>query len=257
MAHHVSDDFPGFLMTDSRTEMEANIAQNYRLVDLAFGDPQLAAARATAEPMQMYTDLTARWPVGSSPTTYSLLTMEDILYVNKHHSIEQGSKYLGSDRPAIPLGLDGAEHRSTAGCSTRCSPPSGSRPWPTASPAGRRADRRVHRATAVSTPTPRGVSRCRRRSSCRSWACRWPTSTSSSTSRTSRSATRTRGPRRGAAARPPEEAVQWIHQYFDRDLDARASEAAPRDDMIGWLMTAEVDGQRLTPGGHARTSWGC
>ena len=43
--------------------------------------------------------------------TVTLLRMADILYVNKHHDVEQASKYLGSNRPAIPLGLDGPEHR--------------------------------------------------------------------------------------------------------------------------------------------------
>jgi cytochrome P450 len=42
------------------------------------------------------------------------------------------------------------------------------------------------------------------------------------------------------------EAVAWIHDYFNRDLDARAKEPEQRDDMIGWLLDAEVDGTRLT-----------
>jgi cytochrome P450 len=42
------------------------------------------------------------------------------------------------------------------------------------------------------------------------------------------------------------EAAAWIHDYFNRDLEAREKEPEPRDDMIGWLLTAEVDGPRLT-----------
>lgn len=42
------------------------------------------------------------------------------------------------------------------------------------------------------------------------------------------------------------EAVVWMQQYFDRDLDARQAELTARDDMIGWLLTTEVDNERLT-----------
>src|SRR5436190_21778060 len=80
--------------------------------DLAFSDPEGAAARATAEPMAMYVERAARCPVERLQDDYVvLLRMADILYVNKHHDVEQASKYLGSSRPAIPLGLDGEEHR--------------------------------------------------------------------------------------------------------------------------------------------------
>ncbi|MDO8364672.1 MAG: cytochrome P450, partial [Actinomycetota bacterium] len=41
------------------------------------------------------------------------------------------------------------------------------------------------------------------------------------------------------------EAVMWLQNYFNADLDAREQEATPRDDMISWLLTAEVDGHRL------------
>jgi cytochrome P450 len=41
------------------------------------------------------------------------------------------------------------------------------------------------------------------------------------------------------------EAVTWIHDYFDHSLAEREREAAPRDDMVGWLMTTEVEGEKL------------
>src|SRR5258706_2246182 len=78
----------------------------------AFADPELAAARASATPHQMYADLTATCQVRKlANKAYSLQNMADILYVNMHHDVEQAGKYLGSTRPAIPLGLDGPEHR--------------------------------------------------------------------------------------------------------------------------------------------------
>jgi cytochrome P450 len=58
-----------------------------------------------------YADLTRTCPVPyNEKGTPILLTMDDILFVKKHRSVEQASKFLGSNRPAIPLGLDGPEH---------------------------------------------------------------------------------------------------------------------------------------------------
>ncbi len=62
--------------------------------------------------MSMYVERAARCPVDRIGDDFVvLLRMADILHVNKHHDVEQASKYLGSSRPAIPLGLDGPEHR--------------------------------------------------------------------------------------------------------------------------------------------------
>src|SRR3981081_3370356 len=69
------------------------------------------AARASAEPQAMYVKRAAECPVLHNPNgTVTLLRMEDILTVNRSHDVEQASKYLGSNRKAIPLGLDGPEH---------------------------------------------------------------------------------------------------------------------------------------------------
>ena len=93
------------------SEIDAMAAQ-FADAALPFSDPEGAAARASAEPMSMYVERAARCPVERIGDDFVvLLRMADILYVNKHHDVEQASKYLGSSRPAIPLGLDGAEHR--------------------------------------------------------------------------------------------------------------------------------------------------
>ena len=79
---------------------------------LPFSDAEASAARASAEPMSMYVERASRCPVEHIRDDFVvLLRMDDILHVNKHHDVEQASKYLGSSRPAIPLGLDGPEHR--------------------------------------------------------------------------------------------------------------------------------------------------
>jgi cytochrome P450 len=40
--------------------------------------------------------------------------------------------------------------------------------------------------------------------------------------------------------------VEWLQAYFNDSLDAREASGDPGDDMIGWLMSTEVDGDRLT-----------
>src|SRR5437899_150595 len=93
-------------------DMDAEAMELLIVTAGAFSEPTLAEARATATPQQMYVDLAAKCPVRKlADKAYSLVTMADILYVNTHHDVEQAGKYLGSTRPAIPLGLDGPEHR--------------------------------------------------------------------------------------------------------------------------------------------------
>ena len=84
-----------------------------RRMNAAWQEPERASARASAEPMPMYVDPGRRAArcCTTTTSTVTLLTMDDILFVNKHHDVEQASKFLGSNRPAIPLGLDGPEHR--------------------------------------------------------------------------------------------------------------------------------------------------
>ena len=77
----------------------------------AFRDPEGAAARQSATPQAMYVDRAARCPVvRTEDGEVTLLRMGDILHVNKHHGVLQLADLLGSNRPAIPLSLDGAEH---------------------------------------------------------------------------------------------------------------------------------------------------
>src|SRR5262249_44994906 len=86
-------------------------AAQFETLGIAFADEASAAARASAEPMSSYVELSAAAPViRNEDGSMQLLRMEDILTVNRSRDVEQASKYLGSNRKAIPLGLDGAEH---------------------------------------------------------------------------------------------------------------------------------------------------
>ena len=110
-------------MTDSGAEEQ--IAHRYRF-GRAWDDPERAAVRSTAEPMAMYVELARQSPVIRASESVTLLRMDDILFVNKHRDVETTSEFLGSNRPAIPLGLDGRSTRSTVACSTPCSQRPGS-----------------------------------------------------------------------------------------------------------------------------------
>ena len=59
----------------------------------------------------MYVELAQKCPVAHNQNgTPIMLTTVDILFVNKNRGVEQALKFLGSNRPAIPLALDRPEH---------------------------------------------------------------------------------------------------------------------------------------------------
>ena len=73
---------------------------------------ELAGARTSAEPQQMYVELMAKCPARDlGDGYYSVTSMADVKYITRNPGIVQATTYLGSDRPAIPLGLDGPEHK--------------------------------------------------------------------------------------------------------------------------------------------------
>lgn len=228
--------------------MEELIAKNYELMAKAW-EPAHAAARATAEPHEMYVDLVQRCPVRDlGGGSYALGAMADILYVNKHPDVEQGSKYLGSDKPAIPLGLDGEEHRKYR----RLLDPVFS------------AKRVAPLSDQVRTLANQMIDGFIGRGEVDAYA-EWceplpsmiflsimglPTEDLKNFLHFKNL---TLGNDPEAEAATPEvkvarraEAVAWIHNYFNADLDARAKEPVPRDDMIGWLLATEVEGHRLS-----------
>ena len=227
------------------TELDAMAAQ-FADAALPFSDPEGAAARATAEPMAMYIERAARCPVERIGDDFVvLLRMADILYVNKHHDVEQASKYLGSSRPAIPLGLDGAEHRKYR----RLLDPvfTAKRVAPLADNVRALADEMID--GFADDGTVRAYER---------WCEPLPSTIFLSIlglpladlgdflhfkSLTLGNEFATL-PFDEAMARR-EEAVVWIHDYFNRLLDDRLGADDAGDDLLGWLLTTEVEGERL------------
>jgi cytochrome P450 len=235
-------------MTEAPSEIDRVMDKVYEVLTRTFADPEQAAARASAEPQSMYADLSSRCPVRKiDDDIYAIQRMSDVLYVTKHREVMQGSKYLGSDRPAIPLGLDGPEHRKyrrlldPVFTAARVAPLADTvRAW-----ANELIDRFIGQGEVDVYPA---------------WCEPLPSTIFLSImglpmgdldaflhfknlilrndvvedlSAEERSAMRS-------------EAVSWIHDYFNRDLDERLHEDHQRDDMIGWLLDAEVDGHRLS-----------
>jgi cytochrome P450 len=228
--------------------MERSIARQLGVMATAWAEPREAAARASAEPQQMYLDLAASCPVKQvDEETYVLTTMADVLYVTKHHEVEQGSKYLGSDRPAIPLGLDGADHRKYRHLLDPVF--TAKRVEPLAEQVRKVADELIDGFLADGhvdaylrwcEPLPStvflaimGLPMEDLRDFLHFKDLTLGNAELGDIDADARLAKRT-------------EAVTWIHTYFNDDLDRRDKESEPRDDMIGWLLTAEVDGERLS-----------
>jgi cytochrome P450 len=234
--------------TEDAMDVDALAVMTAQFADAAlpFSDPEGVAARATAEPMAMYVERAARCPVERLADDFVvLLRMGDILYVNKHHDVEQASKYLGSSRPAIPLGLDGAEHRKYR----RLLDPvfTAKRVAPLAESVRRLADEMIDDFIAD------GEVRAYER-----WCEPLPSTIFLSILGLPLSdlddflhfKSLTLGnefatlPFEEAMARR-EDAVLWIHNYFNALLDERLAAADPGDDLLGWLLTTEVEGERL------------
>ena len=214
----------------------------------AFAAPELLAARTSPEPQPMYAHLIERCPVRAiAPDVFSLVRMDDILYVNKHPHVEQASKYLGSNRPAIPLGLDGEEHRKYR----RLLDPvfTARRVEPLAPQVRGLADRLID-----------GFAEAGEVDAYRTWCEPLPSTIFLSIMGLPMDDLAAflhfkdltlgnqivEGVSSEEQARRRVEGVTWIQEYFTRDLDAREREPSTRDDMIGWLMSAEVDGHQLS-----------
>jgi cytochrome P450 len=237
----------GIGMADVKFDLEDQ-AKVYEYGLMAFAEPELAAARTQPEPQAMYVDLIGNQPVRElCPHVYSLVRMDDILFVNKHPNVQQASKFLGSNRPAIPLGLDGAEHRKYRKLLD---------PVFTA----RRVEPLAPQVRELAHRLIDGFIEVGEVDAYRQWCEPLPSSMFLSIMGLPmddlpdflhfKDLTLSNEVVEGVTAEQRterrREGVAWIQGYFTRDLDAREKEATPRDDMIGWLLSTEVDGHRLS-----------
>jgi cytochrome P450 len=226
----------------------ADMQRMYESVTAWEAVPEWAAARATAEPQALYVELAQKCPVAANPNgTRIVLTMDDILYVNKHRGVEQASKFLGSNRPAIPLGLDGPEHTKYR----RLLDPvfTAKRVAPLADQvralANEMIDRFIDRHEVDvyhewCEPLPSQIFL-----SIMGLPMEDLPGFLNFKELTLGNEQLQRDPPEVAAAKRAE-AVEWIQGYFNRSLDEREARGDAGDDMLGWLLTAQAGGDKLT-----------
>jgi cytochrome P450 len=235
-------------VTDKQTRVEESLAKTYELAVRSFGAPDLAEPRAGATPQQMYTELTLSDPVRDlGDGFYSVLRMDDILHLTRHSGVKQATEFLGSDRPAIPLGLDGPEHTKYR----KLLDPvfTAKRVAPLAPAIRKQANLLIDRFMEAG-----------KADAYLEWCEPLPSSIFLSIMGLPMDdlddflhfKNLTLGNDQASGYTDEErvarrmEAVGWIQGYFNRDLEEREREAQPRDDMIGWLLTTEIDGHRLS-----------
>jgi cytochrome P450 len=229
------------------TELD-DAAKQFEATMSGFSDEAGVAARASAEPQGMYVTRAAQCPVAENPNgTVTLLRMGDILTVNRSHDVEQASKYLGSNRKAIPLGLDGPEHTKYR----RLLDPvfTAKRVAPLEQNIRKLANE------LIDSFIDDGEANVNQR-----WCQPLPSTIFISIlglplddlDSFMRFKNMTLGIGMPRDASPEElmelrnDAVVWLQAYFNDSLDRREASGNPGDDMIGWLLTTEVDGDRLT-----------
>lgn len=235
-------------MSDPQAEMLESVANQREAAQRAFGSPDLAAARAGATPQSMYVELMKASPVRDLGNGfYSVLRMDDIITLTRSKAVRQATRFLGSTRPAIPLGLDGHEHLRYR------------RLLDPVFTMKRVAPLEKNIRALASELIDRFID-AGRVDAYDAWCERLPSTIFLSIMGLPmkdlddflRFKNRTLSPRPEEAISEQEytsrrhEAAEWLHDYFHRDLDVREQEGTPRDDMIGWLLTSEVGGARLS-----------
>ncbi len=228
-------------------EMQAWMGRMLDVHALSFSEPEELDARGSAAPQEMYLDRLSRCPVKQlGDSTYRLLRMDDILFVNKHPDVIQGSRYLGSTRPAIPLGLDGQEQRKWR---KFLDPAFTAKRLEVLAPQIKAFARElvdefagagsVDAYTAFCEPLPSTIflsimglplADLRQFIDYKNRVLSQDPAEPHTDERVAHQM----------------EAVGWIQQYFNAALDERERESEPRDDMIGYLLSGEIDGRALT-----------
>lgn len=233
-------------MTSGEITMELQNKKRYEIASRILGDPELGPVRADPNPQKYYVESVSKCPVRDFEGFFTIQGRGDLDYVAVHPAVVQGSKFIGSDRPAIPLGLDGPIHRQYRKLLN---------PVFTAKRVAPLYDQiRATANAAIDKFIDSGEADI-----VKAWAEPLPTALFLSIMGLpaedqedflsfKRLILNNNEIREGVSeedlAQQRAHGVRWIQDYFDAELDRRGREPE-RDDLIGWLLTAEVDGTRL------------
>jgi cytochrome P450 len=209
------------------------------------------AVFSAEEPQATYADRLARCPMARTPSgQVVVLRMEDLMEINRHPAIAgAGGEVaprgtMGAERPLIPLDLDGAEHKKYR---RLLDPLFSPKRVAKLEPIVRQrvnelidtfiAAGRAEMYSTLCDPLPSGIfvdimgvpaSELQNFIAFKDACVRPPGNTLEEM--------------RAAS----QEAGRRTYAYFNRVLDERSQLVDPGNDLLGWLMTAEVDDQRLT-----------
>lgn len=235
-------------MTVNNITVDMQSKNVFALLQYIFGDSEHARARASAEPQRYYKESLSDCPVKHfDGPHYSVRSRDDVVYLNKHPSVVQGLRFLGSNRPASPLGLDGPDHQKYRKLMNPLF--TASRVQPLAKQLRQIASDRidsfidagnvdVYQEWCEPLPSAIFLSIMGLPMEDLDGFLRFKRITLNVTSGGDDQTEEKLAIERA-------EGVKWIHEYFTRELDAMECESEPRDDIIGWLIETEVDGDKL------------
>jgi cytochrome P450 len=229
-------------------EIDLQYRHVFELLERGWSAEELSGPRRTAEPQQMYVDLMERCPVRDLGDGYfSVTKMADVQFITRHPDVRQGTTYLGSDRPAIPLGLDGAEHKKYRKLLDPVFTPQRVAPLTenVRALADQLIDQFVHDKRVDvyhrwCEPLPSTIFLS---------IMGLPMESLADFLRFKELILANEMPEftfEELAAKRVEGAA-WLNAYFSDAIEQRLRSGEPGDDMLGWLLTSEVDGHRLSP----------
>ena len=195
-------------------------------------------------PQPLYAEVARQTPFRTDDGMVYLTRMADVTAALKQHEIRSGGEAMGSHRPLIPLNIDGPEHTKYR---RLLDPLFAPKRVATFEPVVRALadelidafidDGQVELFGAFCDPLPSRVFL---------GILGLPQSDVGFLQEFKEAAIRPRGTTPEAALAYQEEKTQGMYAYLNAELDRREALADPGDDVIGWFLQTEVEGDRLT-----------
>ena len=198
----------------------------------------------TQTPQVLYEALAREAPFRTDDGMVLLAHMADVTTALKRREVLSGGESMGSDRPLIPLNIDGPDHTKYR---RLLDPLFAPKRVANFEPVVRALsdelidafidDGRVELFGAFCDPLPARVFL---------GILGLPQRDVAFLEEFKEAAIRPRGESPEAALAYQKEKVRGMYAYLNAELDRREALADPGDDLMGWLLEAEVDGDRLT-----------